>query len=165
MWNGTGWTLKASGTDYAVWEKTVVADVPSLTIAPTGGSFVTGTTVNVTLTANNTTSTIFYTLDGSAPTTASASAVGSKSLAITSSTTLKAFVRNTSNVSSAVSTEVYTFSTPPTFTVYFKKPASWSTSVKIYYWNPTGTAPAVTYPGVAMTLDCGDWYNILFHQQ
>ena len=163
LWNpGTGWTLKASGTDYAIWEKAVVVDVPSLAIAPTGGSFVTGTTVNVTLTANNATSTIFYTLNGSTPTTSSASAVGTKSLAITSTTTLKAFVRNTLNVSSAVSTEVYTFSTPPTFTVYFKKPASWGTSVKIYYWNPTGTAPAVTYPGVAMTLDCGDWYKYTF---
>ena len=39
LWNpGTGWTLKASGTDYAVWEKAVAVDVPSLAIAPTGVS-------------------------------------------------------------------------------------------------------------------------------
>ena len=162
LWNpGTGWTLKTSGVDYAVWDKSVV-DVPSLTIAPIGGTFVTGSTVNVVLTANNPTSTIFYTLNGTTPTTASLSAVGTKSLAITSTTTLRAFVRNTAGTSSAIRTEVYSFSTPTTFTVYFKKPTNWSTAVKIYYWGVTGTAPAVTWPGVAMTLDCGSWYRFTF---
>ncbi|PWA06858.1 starch-binding protein [Flavobacterium psychrotolerans] len=163
LWNpGTGWILKISGTAYAVWEKETIVDVPSLTIAPKGGSFVTGTTVNVVLTANNATSTIFYTLDGTTPTTSSTSAVGTKTLAITSTTTLKAFVKNISNVSSAISSEVYTFTTPPTFTVYFKKPSNWNSAIKIYYWSPTGTAPAITYPGAAMTLDCGGWYKYTF---
>lgn len=164
LWNpGTGWTLKTSGTDYAVWDKTtVIADVPSLTVTPVGGTFFTGSTVNVVLTANNPTSTIFYTVNGTTPTTASSSAIGTKSLAITSTTTLKAFVRNTANVSSAVTTQVYSFSTPTTFTVYFKKPSNWGTAVKIFYWGVTGTAPAQTWPGVAMTLDCGSWYKFTF---
>ncbi|NHM05903.1 starch-binding protein [Flavobacterium sp. CYK-4] len=163
LWNpGTGWVLKTSGTDYAVWERESVTDVPSLTVAPAGGSFVSGTTTNVVLTANNSSSTIYYTLDGSTPTTASASAVGTKSLVITATTTVKAFVRNTAGASSAINTQVYTFSTPPTFTVYFKKPAAWNSAVKIYYWNVTGTAPAAAWPGVAMTLDCGSWYKFTF---
>ncbi|WP_309642687.1 starch-binding protein [Flavobacterium sp.] len=163
MWNpGTGWVLKTSGTDYAVWEREVIADVPSLTIAPVGGSFVAGAIVNAVLTANNSASTIYYTVDGSTPTTASASAVGTKSLTITSTTTLKAFVRNTVGVSSAIRTEVYTFSSPTTFTVYFKKPSNWNSAIKIYYWNTTGTTPAVAWPGVAMTLDCGSWYKFTF---
>lgn len=162
LWNpGAGWTLKTSGTDYAVWDKSVV-DVPSLTIAPIGGTFTTGTTVNVVLTANNSTSTIFYTLNGTTPTTASLSSVGTKSLAITSTTSLKAFVRNTANVSSSVATQVYTFSAPTTFTVYFKKPSNWNSAVKIYYWGTTGTTPVVAWPGVAMTLDCGSWYKFTF---
>lgn len=106
-----------------------------MAIAPAGGTFSNGTTVNVVLTANNSASTIYYTLNGSTPTTASASAVGTKSLAISSTTTLKAFVRNTAGVSSAISSQVYTFTTPPTFTVYFKKPANWNSAVKIYYWS------------------------------
>lgn len=163
LWNpGTGWTLKTSGTDYAVWEKEVVVDTPSLTISPAGGSFTAGTTVNTVLTANNSTSTIYYTTDGSTPTTASASAVGTKTLAITSTTTLKVFVRNTAGTSSAVSTQTYTFTAAPTFTVYFKKPSNWGSAIKIYYWNVTGTATAVTWPGVAMTLDCGSWYKFTF---
>ena len=162
LWNpGTGWTLKTSGTDYAVWDRTIV-DVPSVTISPVGGTFFTGSTVNAVLTANNPTSTIYYTTNGSTPTTASTSAIGTKSLSITSTTTLKAFVRNTAGTSSAIRTEVYSFSNPTTFTVYFKKPSNWSTAVKIFYWGVTGTAPAVTWPGVAMTLDCGSWYRFTF---
>jgi glycosidase len=162
LWNpGTGWTLKTSGTDYAVWDRTIV-DVPGLTIAPVGGAFFNGSTVNAVLSANNPTSTIYYTLNGSTPTTTSTSAIGTKSLSITSTTTLKAFVRNTDGISSAIKTEVYSFSTPTTFTVYFKKPSTWSTAVKIFYWGVTGTAPAVSWPGVAMTSDCGSWYKFTF---
>ncbi len=163
MWNpGTGWVLKTWGTDYAIWEREVVADVPSLTITPTGGSFVSGNTVNVVLTANNNTSTIYYTTNGSTPTTSSPSSLATKSLTISTTTTLKAFVRNTAGVSSAIRTETYNFSTPPNFTVYFKKPSNWSSSIRIYYWGTTGTAPSVNWPGVAMTLDCGSWYRFTF---
>ncbi|WP_343586252.1 starch-binding protein [Flavobacterium sp.] len=135
---------------------------PDFTFSQAGGNFTTGTTLNLTLTGNESTSVIYYTLDGTDPTTASASAIGTKAITITSTTTLKAFVKNAAGVSSAIKTQTYTFSTPTTFTVYFKKPSNWSSSVKIYYWSPTGTAPAVTYPGVAMTQDCGDWYKYTF---
>lgn len=160
--SGTGWTLKLSGTGFAIWDKGTVTDVPSLSISQAGGTFNTGSTVSTVLTANNSSSSIYYTLDGTAPTTVSTSAIGTKTLAITANTTLKAFVKNTAGVSSATKTEVYTFSTPTTFTVYFKKPTNWNAAVKVYYWATTGTAPAVTWPGVAMTQDCGDWYKFTF---
>jgi hypothetical protein len=159
---GTGWILKLSGTGFAVWDKLSAVDVPNLNIVDAGGTYNTGTSVNAVLTANLSTSTIYYTTDGTEPTTASASAVGSKSLAITTNTTLKAFVKNTVNVSSAVKTETYIFTAPVAFTVYFKKPTAWNSTVKIYYWATTGTATAVTWPGVAMTQDCGDWYSFTF---
>ncbi|MCI9846541.1 starch-binding protein [Flavobacterium pectinovorum] len=160
--SGTGWTLKLSGTNFAIWDKGAVVDVPSLTNSQAGGTFSTGTTVNVVLTANNTSSTIYYTLDGTTPTTASPSAIGTKTLSITANTTVKAFVKNTANVSSTIYTENYTFAATPTFTVYFKKPSTWASSIKVYYWGTSGTAPAVTWPGVAMTQDCGDWYSYTF---
>jgi hypothetical protein len=141
---------------------TVVVPAPNFTVSQVGDTFTTGTTANVTLNANVNTSTIFYTLDGTTPTTTSSSAVGTKTFAITNTTTLKAFVRNTTGISTAIRTETYTFNTPSTFTVYFKKPSNWGTAVKIYYWLPTGTAPAVAYPGVAMTQDCGSWYKFTF---
>ncbi|GAB4417441.1 MAG: hypothetical protein OHK0039_27800 [Bacteroidia bacterium] len=62
------------------------------------------------------------------------------------------------------------------FTVYFKKPAGWAAGApRIHYWGaqPTGNLAASTWPGVAMTQHCGDWYkfsfaniasvNLLFH--
>jgi len=160
--SGTGWVLKLSGTGFAIWDKGTVVDVPSLTVSPAGGTYATGTTVSAVLTANNTASTIYYTTDGTTPTTASASAVGTKTLSLTANTTVKAFVKNTAGVSSSVYTETYTFATLPTFTVYFKKPSTWASSVKVYYWGVTGTAPTSTWPGETMTQDCGDWYKYTF---
>ena len=160
--SGTGWTLKISGNNFAIWDKLGAVDVPSLTVSQVGGFFTTGTTVSTTLTANNSTSTIYYTLDGTTPTIASPSAVGSVTLSINATKTLNAFVRNTAGVNSAIRTETYTFGTQPTFTVYFKKPANWNAAVKVYYWSPTGTAPVVAWPGVSMTKDCGDWYSYTF---
>jgi len=160
--SGTGWTLKISGNNFAIWDKLGAVDVPSLTVSQVGGFFTTGTTVNTTLTANNPTSTIYYTLDGTTPTIASPSAIGSVTLSINATKTLKAFVKNTAGVNSVIRTETYTFGTPPTFKVYFKKPSTWNAAVKIYYWSPTGTAPVVAWPGVSMTKDCGDWYSYTF---
>ena len=119
---------------------------PEVTISPVGGTFTTGSTVNVEVKANETTSKVYYTLDGTTPTTASPSAIGTKSLAITTNTTLKAIAVNSTGVSSAIKTETYTFVTPTTFTVYFKKPANWNAAVRVYYWGTTGTAPTVACP-------------------
>ncbi len=160
--SGTGWTLKISGNNFAIWDKLGDVDVPSLTVSQVGGFFTTGTTVSTTLTANNPTSTIYYTLDGTTPTIASPSAVGSVTLSINATKTLNAFVRNTAGVNSVIRTETYTFGTLPTFTVYFKKPANWNAAVKVYYWSTTGTAPVAAWPGVSMTKDCGDWYSYTF---
>lgn len=49
------------------------------------------------------------------------------------------------------------------FTVYFKKPTTWA-AAKIYFWNatPAGSLANATWPGVNMTLVCGDWYKYDF---
>jgi alpha-amylase len=49
------------------------------------------------------------------------------------------------------------------FTVYFKKPTAWA-AAKVYYWNalPAGSLTNATWPGVNMTLVCGDWYKYDF---
>jgi hypothetical protein len=134
---------------------------PDFTNSRTGGTFTTGTTVNVVLTANETTSTIYYTLDGTTPTIASPSAIGSKSFAFTANTSLKAFVINTAGVSSAVKTEVYTFSAATTLTVYFKPPTNWTATPKLHYWNavPAGSVANTTWPGVTMVADTNGFYK------
>ncbi|MBL7110318.1 MAG: Ig-like domain-containing protein [Bacteroidales bacterium] len=49
------------------------------------------------------------------------------------------------------------------FTVYFSKPATWASTIKIYYWDPlpAGILPAVNWPGVDMTPSNG-WYKYTF---
>jgi glycosidase/uncharacterized protein YjdB len=50
-----------------------------------------------------------------------------------------------------------------TFTVYFSRPATWASTIKIYYWDPlpAGILPAVNWPGVDMTFING-WYTYTF---
>jgi hypothetical protein len=81
---------------------------PVLTITA-GGTF-TGTK-SVTMSVNET-ATIYYTLDGSTPTTSSS--VYSSPLSISATTTLKAFARDTAGNQSTVQTVTYTLDvTPP----------------------------------------------------
>lgn len=61
-------------------------------------------------------------------------------------------------------TQQVTVSPATGFTVYIKKPADWVSSMKIHYWNalPSGSLTGTTWPGAAMTVDCGDWYKYTF---
>lgn len=76
---------------------------PILTISPAGGNF--ASTQGVTMTTNETAD-IYYTLDGSTPTTASTKYTAPLSLSAT--TTLKAFARDTAGNSSTVQTVTFT---------------------------------------------------------
>ncbi|HEU4790207.1 MAG TPA: chitobiase/beta-hexosaminidase C-terminal domain-containing protein, partial [Flavobacterium sp.] len=160
-------TLKAFVKNVSNVSSAVKAEIysfssaPDVSISPTGGSFTTGNTVNVVLTANVNTSTIYYTTDGTEPTTASASAVGTKSLVITANTILKAFAKNVSNVSSVVKTEVYEFISLNTLTVYFKPPTSWGVIPKVQYWNavPEGSVVSSVWPGETMVAGLNGFYK------
>lgn len=164
---GTGWTLKASGTGYAVWAKsTNVNNAPVASISPAGGTFTGSVSVTMSATDDDTAlPTIRYTLDGTTPTTTSTLYTGAISL--TSTKTVKAVAYDAAGLASAVVTNVYTI-TPPvtnTFTVYFNRPASWAAvTPKIHFWNavPTGSLTATTWPGVNMTADGGTWFKYTF---
>jgi hypothetical protein len=82
---------------------------PTVTISPAAGTY-TGTQ-SVTLSANET-ATIYYTLDGSTPTTSSA--IYGTAISISSTTTLKYFAKDTAGNSSAVQTAIYTINVPDT---------------------------------------------------
>jgi hypothetical protein len=77
---------------------------PVLTITP-GGTFLGTKTVTM---STNETATIYYTLDGTTPTTSSS--VYTSPLSITATTTLKAFAKDTAGNISAVQTVTYTLS-------------------------------------------------------
>ncbi|MED3912667.1 chitobiase/beta-hexosaminidase C-terminal domain-containing protein [Peribacillus simplex] len=77
--------------------------VPVLTISPGAGTFVTSQSVTMT---TNETAEIFYTTDGTTPTTASPKY--SAPVTVSATTTVKAFAKDTAGNNSAVQTAVYT---------------------------------------------------------
>lgn len=168
-WSPTGseWILQASGTNYAVWSKGTGNQVPVASVNP-AGPYSSTTSFNVTINGTDDSGiapTLYYTTDGSMPTTSSPSAVGSKTIAVASSLTLKVFTRDNLGLSSAVQSHAYTIGTMSGgFTVYVQKPSTWASTVKIHYWNalPSGSLAASTWPGVNMTADATDWYKFTF---
>jgi hypothetical protein len=82
---------------------------PTVTISPVAGTFI--STQSVTLSANET-ATIYYTLDGSTPTTSST--VYSSPISISATTTIKYFAKDTAGNSSVVQTATYTINLPDT---------------------------------------------------
>jgi hypothetical protein len=102
----------ASENAWYYWTTATDTTAPTLTIT-TGGVF--SGTKSVMMSTNET-ATIYYTLDGSTPTTTSS--VYSSALSITATTTLKAFAKDTAGNSSTVQSVTYTLdNTAPTVTV------------------------------------------------
>lgn len=152
--SGTGWMLNTFGNDYAVWSKTAINTAPTLTMSPAGGSFVEGSSVQVTLTAEDdkTGFTIYYTTDGSEPT--ESSSVYSGPVNITSNTTLKAFVKDSEGLTSGVASRSFEFLPLRDITIRFQPPASWGNApFYIHYWNVLGSGsfPPSQWPGFVMT--------------
>jgi len=50
------------------------------------------------------------------------------------------------------------------FTVYFYRPSTWGTGIKIYWWSalPAGNLADGTWPGVSMTSQGSNWYSYTF---
>lgn len=177
--NGSGGTgnqtadLTANGDswyDYATlsWiAAPTTSGAPCLTISPTGGSFISGNTVNVSITATDTSDAnpiIYYTTDGSTPNLSSTSGSSPILVNVNSTTTIKAFAKDNENNTSSIKTEVYNFSSSPSsFTVYFKPPSGWPVP-HIYYWNaqPTNSVSSASWPGVLMTVYANGWYQYTF---
>ncbi len=149
---GAGWILKASGTDYAIWDKITPPQTPVVTCTPAGGSY--SATQNVVLTATDgsgTAPTIYYTLDGTTPSTTSTSAVGTVTIPITVSKTLKYFARNAGGLTSTPTTQVYTITIvtdaiPPVLSVSPAGPYSGAaTTVTLSATDNSGAVPTIYY--------------------
>jgi alpha-amylase len=118
--SGVG-TFSVNSRNYAVWVPGVAANTaPVLSISPAAGAVTSGTVVTLTGTDNSGIApTIYYTTNGTTPTTASTSATGSKAFTITAGTTIKAFAVDNLGLASAVATYVYTIGTSTTTGVTF----------------------------------------------
>jgi Alpha-amylase C-terminal beta-sheet domain/Starch-binding module 26/Secretion system C-terminal sorting domain/Chitobiase/beta-hexosaminidase C-terminal domain len=151
--SGTGWTMAASGTNYAVWKKASTNNAPVVTANPAGPQTSTSA-IAVTVTGTDDSGvapTLYYTTDGSTPTTSSASAVGTKSFNFATSTTLKVFAKDNLGLESSVQTHQYTINTPvnqaPFVSVNPPGPytATAAFNVNITATDDSGVAPTLYY--------------------
>lgn len=169
---GSAKTIKAMAKDAAnmlssVISRTYTFEIPAPVVTPNPlpGNFSAGN-VSVTLSAESPRPpvTIRYTIDGTEPTDASTLYTAAISLSGGNPDTLKYFGTDAEGRKSNVVTAVYSFYPIPDIEVYFKRPANWSTNVRIHFFNgqPAGSLSASTWPGVLMTKVCGDWYRYKF---
>lgn len=160
----------ASGNGYAMWVQHT-ADVAARLMATPECSFSdaqNGIKVGMKAIGGTGTATIYYTTDGTEPTTASA--VYSDSLTFTTTTTLKALAV-VGTAQSKVYTFTYTYREPLArgIQVRFRKPDSWQ-KVYFYAWQPftdeEGNASAENingaYPGQRIYPQNDGWYMLEF---
>ncbi len=157
-----GWYENGSWSD--VDPRIPVDNAPIVSISPEGGSFIDGDTVPVIISAtdDNDIPVIYYTIDGSTP--SSSSIVYNGSFDVTSSTTINAIAYDSKDQGSSVSANIYTFSTQGGgLTVHFKNSSNWN-SVNVHYWNEIpNVLPASTWPGPIMLSEGDGWYSYTFN--
>ena len=137
---------------------------PSVNISPASGNHP-GGSVDVTLSAGPGTCAIYYTTDGSTPSTSSTPYTGVFSLNGNPGTpiTVKAIADCGGNLT-AIADATYTFDTPPppsNMTLYWNPQGTCATP-HLYAWNLNGVpnTPIASWPGVPMTDPDGDgWYE------
>ncbi|MEP2026775.1 MAG: starch-binding protein [Reichenbachiella sp.] len=139
--------------------RVVVNQPPTLSISPSGGEFFDGDVVALTITANDDNDpnpTIYYTLDGSTPTSGSATYSGSFN--ITDDITVKAIaIDNQSAISTVVSSTLSFNPQPAGMTMHFK-PTGYSNPT-LYYWNVTPSGETTNWPGMPMSDEGDGWYS------
>ncbi|MFV0471434.1 MAG: chitobiase/beta-hexosaminidase C-terminal domain-containing protein [Paludibacteraceae bacterium] len=141
----------------------VVISRPKLTISPAGGKYIGGTSVSMNAEGDKNPIRIYYTLDGTTPTTTSA-LYSSPVQIIQNNTTLKAVAVDADGVSSPMVSYSYITEESPTpagITVMLKKPDDWS-SVYLWAWTGTNNNLFSAWPGQSLTEIQDSWYAYTF---
>jgi len=148
------YTLAVSGTDYAIWTKTINPVAPSLLVTPAGGTYYTPQTITMTCTAG---SSVYYTTNNTAPDISST--LYTVPILVSGTQTIRAIAYNpVTHLYSPEMSDTYTISAmPPTITLRFKVPAGW-TACKVYTWEGS-TALSGPWPGSLMTLENDGYYS------
>ncbi len=161
--------VAATGEPYQVTvdldAKTLLVEtvkLPELTITPDAGKVAVGTMVEIT--CDDADCTIYYTLDGSEP--SSTSTVYLNPIELSAGiVTLKAIAINDDESSkSLISTYAYNVTDDQSaITLKFEKPDDWS-SVSIWAWNADGSqnTPGASWPGDIMTDEGDGWWSYTF---
>ena len=143
-------------TNSAVVTAAYTIVTPTPTFSPVAGSY--GGAQTVTISDSNSAATIYYTKNGTTPTTSSTKYTGA--FTVSSTETLEALATATGNTNSAVATAPYTLVTPtPTFSLaggsYFGTQTvtiSDSNSAATLYYTTNGTTPTTSSTKYAGTI-------------
>ena len=134
---------------------------PSLSVSPVGGEYTIGETVQVSLTATDSSDSnpiIRYTVDDSTPT--SSSPIYNSPITITTNTTVKAIAFDAEGLASNIISETYTFTEQSSgMTVYYKGNL---TNPSIYFWNTNPASLTTSWPGENMTDIGNGWFSYTF---
>ena len=156
----SGYTKAAAGNNWAIYIKTNTAPAPKLVVSPAGGRYIGG--VTVTLSALNADK-IYYTLDGTQPTTASL--LYTAPVEIKTNTTLKAMAVGAGGQSAVQTHEYETEHNGEPITVRFRKPADWE-AVYLWAWDNNGNlfpgGASAKWPGAAITDEGNGWWSHTF---
>ena len=155
-----GYTLAYKGGNFAMYYTTTQAEVPVLSITPSTIYKTESHTVEMSAVALSGKPTIYYTLDGSDPTTSATKKTYTTSFTISGTVTVKAYAE-LNGVKTATQVATYTYQEPQQtpLTVKFMPPATWET-VYLYSW---GGANVGAWPGMEWkTKDSKGWLYHVF---
>ena len=156
-----GYTLAYKGGNFAMYYTTTQPEVPVLSITPSAIYKTETYTVEMSAVALSGTPTIYYTIDGSDPTTSDTQMTYTGAFTIEGTTTVKAYA-TLNGVSSEVQEATYTYKAPQAkpITVKFLPPTTWN-NVYLYAWDTNGATVLGGWPGMEWkTKDTEGW---LFH--
>ena len=154
----SGYKKMAFGTSYAIFVETTASEYEphialSLTITPKGGTFVSPQQVSIT--TNKPGASIYYTLDGSTPT--SSSQVYRQAITVSSNTTLKTMAIYETDTT-IIYTAVYTFvDGSDSLILSTNKPTEWET-LYLYAWTEEGEEILGVWPGSPVVTLVNDTY-------
>jgi gliding motility-associated-like protein len=135
--------------------------VTGVTLSPTSTSLSVGATQQLTATiapTNATNKSVTWSSSNTAIATVSTAGLVTAVAAGTATITVK------TTDGSKTATCAVTVTATSGFTVYFYRPSTWGTGIKIYWWSalPAGNLADGTWPGVSMTNTGGNWYSYTF---
>ena len=155
-----GYTLAYKGGNFAMYYTTTEKEVPVLSITPTTTYKTETLIVEMSAVALSGTPTIYYTVDGSDPTTSATKKTYTAAFTINGTATVKAYAE-LNGVKSAVQEATYTYQPPQTtpLTVKFMPPATWE-NVYLYAWDGANLG---AWPGMEWkTKDAEGWLYHVF---
>ena len=159
----SGYKLAYKGGNFAMYYTTNQAEVPVLNITSSTIYKTPTFEVEMSAVALSGTPTIYYTVDGSDPTTSATKKTYTTSFTISGTVTVKAYAE-LNGVKTAVQEATYTYQEPQQtpLTVKFMPPTSWN-KVYLYAWDTNGSKVLGDWPGMEWkTKDAEGWLYHVF---